>query len=105
MGNIFKSIDWHKVDVIGDIHGCYIELIELLTKLGYRADVEKGKIIESPEGRILVFLGDFTDRGPEPVKVLKLAMDAVESGVALSVRGNHEMKLLDKFKKNSNVSK
>ena len=101
MCNTFKSIGRGKVDVIGDIHGCFNELAALLTKLGYKIDMEAGKISGSPEGRKLIFLGDFTDRGSEPIKVLELVMDAVNTGKAYSVRGNHEVKLLDKLKKNT----
>ncbi|NMA35208.1 MAG: hypothetical protein GX940_11810 [Clostridiaceae bacterium] len=94
---IYEKLDAEKIDVIGDIHGCFDELAELLRKLGYEIDEKNGLIAGSPEGRTLVFLGDFTDRGPEPVKVLKLAMDAVKSGRARSVRGNHEEKILQKL--------
>lgn len=100
MGDIFKIIDYPKFDVIGDIHGCYNELTELLTKLGYTLDMKLGKISASPEGRRLIFLGDFADRGPEPIKVLRLVMDIVNSGTAFSVIGNHEKKLLDKLSSN-----
>lgn len=94
---IYEKLDAEKIDVIGDIHGCFDELAELLRKLGYEIDEKNGLIAGSPEGRTLVFLGDFTDRGPEPVKVLKLAMDAVKSGRARSARGNHEEKILQKL--------
>lgn len=101
MGTTFINTDRLKADVIGDIHGCYNELNELLNKLGYDVDMNEGVITAAPEGRRLIFLGDFTDRGPEPVRVLKLAMDAVNSGKALSVRGNHEEKLIKKLIKNT----
>jgi protein phosphatase len=79
-------------DIVGDIHGCHDELIELLAKLGYGQQL--GGPTEGPPGRKLVFLGDLTDRGPEPVAVLRLVMDAVKSGIALCVPGNHDVKLL-----------
>lgn len=101
MPKIYRKTDLHYFDVIGDIHGCYKELTELLDRLGYRIDPETAGIREAPEGRSLIFLGDFTDRGPEPVKVLRLVMDAVGSGSALSVRGNHEEKILQKLIKNT----
>ena len=97
--HLYEKLDADRIDVVGDIHGCFRELAELLKKLGYEVDEENGLIAGSPEGRTLVFLGDFTDRGPEPVKVLKLAMDAVSSGRARSVRGNHEEKILQKLVK------
>lgn len=48
-----------RYDVIGDIHGCYNELIELIEKLGYQ---NHDGDLSHPEGRKLVFLGDLTDR-------------------------------------------
>lgn len=77
-------------DIIGDVHGCLQELKELLSKLGWQLDPE----LSHPEGRKLAFLGDLVDRGPDPVGVLQLVMQAVGSGVALCVPGNHDMKLV-----------
>ena len=50
-----------KLDIIGDVHGCYDELVKLLKKLRYE---QKNKMWMHPAGRKLVFLGDITDRGP-----------------------------------------
>jgi protein phosphatase len=101
MTKIYSKIARDKIDVIGDIHGCFVELTELLEELGYGMDKSKKKILSAPKGRRLVFVGDFTDRGLEPVKVLRLVMDALQRGIAYSVRGNHEEKLLQKLKKNT----
>ena len=79
-------------DIIGDVHGCYDELVLLLEKLGYAADSEAGMI--HPDGRIPVFLGDLCDRGPKNVEVLRLVMRMVSSGRALAVPGNHDVKLV-----------
>jgi protein phosphatase len=81
-------------DIVGDVHGCYDELLELLNKLGYRFEAER---LIPPDGRKLVFVGDLVDRGPKIPEVLKLAMDGVEQGSALCVPGNHDMKLLRKL--------
>ena len=43
-------------DIIGDIHGCFDELLNLLTKLGYQKT--DGTLIH-PDGRKAAFLGDF----------------------------------------------
>lgn len=83
-------------DIIGDVHGCYDELVELLRKLGYRVDEEK-YMAEHPEGRILVFVGDLVDRGPKSMDVLRLVMNLVKAGKAYSVVGNHDNKLLRKL--------
>ena len=86
-------------DVIGDVHGCFDELLELLRKLDYRvdrndeADADRRFTLEHPDGRRPIFLGDLVDRGPESVQALRLVMDAVEHGGALAVPGNHDDKL------------
>ena len=79
-------------DIIGDVHGCYDELIELLERVDYIPDVEVG--MRSPEGRRVVFVGDLVDRGPGVVETLRLAMRMVAAGVAFCAPGNHDVKLL-----------
>ena len=76
------------LDVVGDIHGEYEALLALLGHLGYD---EQGC---HPQGRSLVFVGDFCDRGPDSPAVLNLAQRLVESGRAKAVLGNHEINLL-----------
>ena len=86
-------------DIIGDIHGCIDETIELLTKLGYEVEETDydnesfGYRVANSEGRMALFLGDLIDRGPNSPAVLKLVMSMVKSGVAYCVPGNHDMKL------------
>lgn len=82
-------------DIIGDIHGCYDELIALLGELGYKTD--EGKVTP-PEGRKAVFLGDLVDRGPKIPQVLRLVMGMVEAGNALCIPGNHDVKLMRKLR-------
>lgn len=85
-------------DLIGDVHGCWQELRELLGDLGWQVEQEDGRFhLHHPEGRRLVFVGDLVDRGPGVVSTLQLAMDAVADGQALCVAGNHEAKLLRKL--------
>ena len=83
-------------DIIGDLHGCFDELTELLRKLGYAVDVA-ARTATPPAGRKAVFLGDLVDRGPAVVPVLQLVMAMVRAGHALCVPGNHETKLLRKL--------
>lgn len=83
-------------DIIGDVHGCYDELIELLTKLGY--DTSDPSRVVAPAGRKAVFLGDLVDRGPKVPEVLLLVMSMVADGAALCVPGNHDVKLLRKLR-------
>ena len=88
-----RSSEHGPFDIIGDVHGCYDELVSLLTKLGYEI-AEDGWGATHPEGRKAVFLGDFVDRGPKTPAVLRLVMRMVASGSALCVPGNHENKLI-----------
>jgi protein phosphatase len=88
-----RSSEHGPFDIIGDVHGCYDELVSLLTKLGYEI-AEDGWGATHPEGRKAVFLGDFVDRGPKTPAVLRLVMRMVASGSALCVPGNHENKLV-----------
>ena len=89
-------------DIIGDIHGCYDELAQLLGRLGYQIDVQENDgrsiVVTPPAGRRAVFLGDLIDRGPNTPDVLRLVMGMVASGTAICVPGNHEAKLLRKLK-------
>src|SRR4051794_26583019 len=90
-------------DVIGDVHGCFEELIALLGRLGYEVapetgdDGETGYVVIPPDGRKAVFLGDLGDRGPDTPGVYRLVMGMVAAGTALCVPGNHDVKLLRKL--------
>jgi hypothetical protein len=76
------------LDIVGDIHGEYDALCQLLAQLGYDATGVH------PQGRTLVFVGDFCDRGPNSPAVLVLVQSLVQSGRAAAVLGNHEINLL-----------
>ena len=82
-------------DIVGDVHGCFDELVELLGQLGYTINQQDGQYTaSSPDGRKLVFVGDLVDRGPGTVQVLRLVSHLVQSGQAFCVPGNHDMKLV-----------
>lgn len=86
-----EAHNFHEVDVIGDVHGCFEELIELVEKLGY-VKSESGLYIH-PDERLLAFVGDLTDRGPENFKCLSFALEHVNRGYAVWCQGNHDNKL------------
>ncbi|ORX24500.1 hypothetical protein BVF91_01065 [Thermoanaerobacterium sp. PSU-2] len=77
-------------DVIGDVHGCYKELTELIDLLGYTL---KDGVYFHKDDRKLVFLGDITDRGPNSVGVIELVYRNVKAKKALYTPGNHCNKL------------
>jgi polynucleotide kinase-phosphatase len=84
-------------DIIGDVHGCFDELVDLLRALGWSVDVPERRAVPPP-GRKAIFVGDLVDRGPGIAAVLELAMNMTGEGVALCVPGNHEAKLLKKLR-------
>ncbi len=67
-----------KVAVIGDIHGCHKQLLELLNKLP--DDIEQ-----------VYSTGDLIDRGPDSNKVVQ---EVIDRGI-IAVKGNHEEMCLD----------
>jgi protein phosphatase len=83
-----RSAEHGPFDIVGDIHGCHAELTELLAKLGY----VDGR---HPDGRRLVFVGDYVDRGPATPDVLELVMSLPD---AICLPGNHDAKLVRKLK-------
>ena len=103
-------------DIVGDVHGCYDELVSLIGELGYGISppdpgaAEGDLAITCPttsDGgpRKLVFVGDLVDRGPKSPAVLRLVMRLVSEGKALCVPGNHDTKLQRKlFGKNVQIT-
>lgn len=76
------------LDIVGDIHGEFSTLHNLLQHLGYDSDGRH------PDGRRLVFVGDLCDRGPDSPAVLAWVKRAQEQGLAYLVLGNHELNIL-----------
>ncbi|MCM3756494.1 bis(5'-nucleosyl)-tetraphosphatase PrpE [Sporosarcina aquimarina] len=86
-------------DIIGDIHGCYDELLDLLNTLGYSL---KSGIPIHPSGRELAFVGDGMDRGPSSLQVMQLLFALQDKGQLIYSPGNHCNKLY-RFAKGNNV--
>jgi protein phosphatase len=82
-------------DIIGDVHGCCDELEQLLQQLGYERN--DGGPWAHPAGRKAIFVGDLVDRGPRIVDTLRTVMSMSQAGTALSVPGNHDIKLKQKL--------
>ncbi|BCB03057.1 bis(5'-nucleosyl)-tetraphosphatase PrpE [Bacillus sp. KH172YL63] len=83
-----------KIDIIGDVHGCYKELKDLTVKLGYDWS---GGLPVHPEGRILGFVGDLTDRGHHSLKTISTVFSLYQKGSVFYVPGNHCNKLYRYF--------
>lgn len=75
-----------KYDIIGDIHGCYDELIELFLKLGYSM---KTGIPIHPDRRKVAFVGDAMDRGPQSLKTVELLFKIQDKNDLIYSPGNH----------------
>lgn len=65
--------------VVGDIHGCYNELLTLLEKTGLRED------------DLLISVGDLVDRGNRSLEVWRYFMERPNT---ITLMGNHERKHL-----------
>lgn len=84
------------LDVIGDVHGEFDALQQLLQHLGY------DRLGNHAAGRKLVFVGDLCDRGPDSPAVIECVRDMVIAGNAICVLGNHELNILRGQRKDGN---
>lgn len=90
----FEGVEWvsdaskfRRILAVGDIHGEYARLQSLFDTLDYL-----------PEEDLLIFLGDYVDRGPESVECLRWVKAMAETYPnVITLRGNHESLLLDHF--------
>lgn len=79
------------VYAVGDVHG-RLDLLDLLLQ-SITADAAALKPVERP---ILVFLGDYVDRGPESAGVAERILSLMAKGAfeVRALKGNHEEALL-----------
>lgn len=78
-----------KTIVIGDVHGCYNELKELIATLEAEGEYKRG--IDK-----LVFLGDYIDRGDDSRLVIEFVRKLQEENDnVIALMGNHEDMLLN----------
>jgi len=76
---------------VGDIHGRADLLGEMLNLLEERAETERREAGEP----IIIFLGDYVDRGPDSAGVIDLMLQGRPRGyVRHCLKGNHEQSML-----------
>ena len=82
-------MEYRRVLAVGDIHGAYDKLVRL-----------KDRIDFDPSGDLLVFIGDYIDRGNEPIKCLEYVKDLQEKypDNVVALKGNHEQFMLDFYR-------
>lgn len=83
-----------RIYAIGDIHGYDVALIRVLEAIendGYQRELD-----------LVVFLGDYIDRGPESARVVAKVKAMQESGAAIALRGNHEQMMVDAYRSGPN---
>ena len=80
---------------IGDIHGCFDSLKELVENK-----------IQLKKNDKLILLGDYIDRGDKSKDVVDFIIELQEQGFdIIPLMGNHETLLLEAFENEKNVSK
>ena len=85
MKNLFG---YSRVLAVGDIHGMYDKLINLMDKVQF-----------NPEEDLLLFLGDYVDRGPASVRCLQYVYDLQQTWPdnVICLLGNHEVMMASYF--------
>ena len=87
---IYAMPDGEIVYAIGDVHGCFQSMIDLLDK------IEADRLSRKEEKSTVVFLGDLIDRGPSSREVLDYLMNYFPNWTNVAfLRGNHEEVMLD----------
>jgi serine/threonine protein phosphatase 1 len=82
--------DGTRLYVVGDVHGC-VELLAMMHRL-ILADAARATATR----RVIVYLGDYIDRGPDSKGVVDLLIRSPLAGFeAIHLKGNHEQALLD----------
>lgn len=84
-----QSTNGCRIYAIGDVHGCFSLLVELLQM------IERDQKARSPIETHVVLLGDYIDRGPQSRDVCQLLHAMNTSAYFHCLRGNHEQTMLD----------
>lgn len=78
---------WH-VFAIGDVHGEFEKLKKLMDMINARIDRFGSE--EEKKDVVLIFLGDYVDRGPQSKEVVSHIMNMEHERRIIVLKGNHE---------------
>ncbi len=86
--------DDYRVYAIGDIHGRIDLLMRLMDTI-----VDDNGTRKSVRNQVLIFLGDYIDRGPESSRVIDFLVNHIPSQFkVILLKGNHEQMMLEAIK-------
>ena len=74
--------------IVGDIHGAYLALKQVLEKAAVTSDDE------------LIFLGDYVDGWSQSSKVIEFLIELDKTNTCIFIRGNHDTWCEDWLKRN-----
>ncbi|HHI87747.1 MAG TPA: serine/threonine protein phosphatase [Candidatus Cloacimonetes bacterium] len=77
-----KEEDYKRLIVVGDIHGQYDMLVDLMDK------------IKPTKDDFFVFIGDYIDRGHNSKKVIEFLINFEDQFPSVFIKGNHEDMLM-----------
>ncbi len=79
--------------VFGDIHGKWNRFVEAYRKVGF-----------DPDKDMMVFLGDYLDRGEQPVPVMEWVLEHFGQRHMIFLRGNHEQMFYNAMREKEETS-
>lgn len=77
---------YDRILAVGDIHGEFDKFMDLYQQIQFRPDKD-----------LLIFLGDYIDRGRDPLGVLEWMMAHQKDNNVIMLRGNHDQMMLDYY--------
>lgn len=81
-----------RILMISDIHGCVDPFNKLLDSISYIPSDDK-----------LILLGDYVDRGPQSKETVERVRELVNNYNVIALRGNHDQRLVDLMRSDSEV--
>ena len=82
-------MEYKRILAVGDIHGMYEKLVSLMELMQF-----------DPDDDLLIFLGDYIDRGPQSLECLDYVMDLYKQYPerVIPLLGNHEAMCLNYYR-------